>query len=83
MTSDDIDEADDEFESDLITKCVKLGQLDPFTEPDGKTSFEYTPHGLMMMELLELGEKYFIDVEEGWEIFQELVSNTPAPNEET
>ena len=36
----------------------------------------------MMMELLELGEKYFSDDEEGWEIFQELVSNTPAPNEE-
>lgn len=73
-----IEESEDPFESGLIEKCVKLGQLEPFTEPDGKTTFEYTPHGEMMMELLTIGQMYFDGDDEGWELFQELVTNKCA-----
>lgn len=80
MISDDvIDEPEDDFESGLLEKCVKLGQLEPFIEPDGKTTFEYTPHGEMMMELLTVGQMYFDGDDEGWELFQELVVNKAAP----
>lgn len=74
-----IEESLDEFESELIEKCVRLGQLEPFTESNGNTTFEYTPHGLMMMEILELGQMYFDEDSEEWELFQELVSNQPTP----
>lgn len=77
---DEITESDDDFESECLERCVKCGHLEPFIKPDGSHTFEYTEHGYRMMKLLELGQEYFGNDEETWEIFQDLVCNQYAEN---